>query len=113
MEIGPERRRAERFPMRMPVSFDGGSGTMRDFSGMGVYFETDYPFEIGSEITFTLIDPEAVNVHCSGRIVRVDPMREHFGVAATIDSYAVDRDVHSDAGRRPHIIIEQLRKHQP
>src|ERR1700682_4516847 len=82
--VTDERRKAERFPMKVPIRFGAGSGTTRDISGVGVYFETDYPFEAGGEIDFALVVPDSVNVRCRGTIVRVDPLREHFGVAATL-----------------------------
>jgi hypothetical protein len=112
MEIGDERRKAERFPMRVPISFGTGSGTTRDISGTGVYFETDYPFEIGSEIDFSLVVPDSMTVNCRGTIIRVDPMREHFGIAASIDNYSIAGEEKSTASR-PHIIIDHLRKHLP
>jgi hypothetical protein len=111
MEIGSERRKAERFPMRVQLSFGGGSGTTRDISGAGVYFETDYVFEAGNEIEFSLVVPDELNISCRGTIIRVDPMREHLGIAATIDSFFVIGDEPSDT-TRAHIIIEQLRKHR-
>jgi hypothetical protein len=95
--------------MKLPIRFGSGSGTTRDISGVGVYFETDYPFETGGEIDFALVVPDSVNVRCRGTIVRVDPLREHFGVAATIDAYTLD-DTVRPAGGKPHIIIEELRK---
>src|SRR5437870_3080395 len=99
MEFGSERRKAERFPMRVPLTFGGGGGTTRDISGVGVYFETDYPFEVGSEIEFALVVPDSMTVNCRGTIIRVDPIREHFGIAATIDNYAMAGDERSTAQR--------------
>ncbi len=104
-----ERRKAERFPMKLPIRFGAGSGTTRDISGVGVYFETDYPFEAGQEIDFALVVPDSANVRCRGTIVRVDPLREHFGVATTIDTYTLD-DTTRAIGGKAHIIIEELRK---
>jgi hypothetical protein len=108
-EAMDERRKAQRFPMKLPIQFGGGKGTTRDISGVGVYFETDYPFDAGSEIDFVLLVPDAINVRCRGTIVRIDPQREHFGIAATIDSYTLDTSQQA-SGTRPHIIIEELRK---
>ena len=59
--------------MKLPIQFGSGKGTTRDISGVGVYFETDYPFEAGSEINFSLLVPEGATVRCRGTIVRIDP----------------------------------------
>ncbi len=109
--MSDDRRRAERFPMRVPVSFGGGNGTTHDVSGRGVLFETDYPFEVGSEIDFTLVVPDTTNVLCHGTIVRMTQIREHFGVAVQVDSYKLTDD-QPVIGVRPHMIIEEFRKHQ-
>ncbi len=107
--MSDDRRRAERFPMRVPVSFGGGTGTTHDVSGLGVFFETDYPFEVGSTIDFTLVVPDTSNVQCHGTIVRMTQIREHFGVAVEIDSYKLTED-QPVIGVRPHMIIEQFQK---
>jgi len=107
----PDRRRAERLAITLPIDFMNGRGITRDVSGLGIYFSTDKPFEVDSEIEFRLSVPDAVNVRCTGRIVRVTPERDGFGVAVTIDDYVLDAEPDAATTRRPHIVIEELRKH--
>jgi len=112
-EVPPaaDRRRAERLAITLPIDFGNGRGLTRDVSGLGMYFTTDIPFEVDTEIDFRLAVPDAVNVRCKGRIVRVDPQRDGYGVAVTIDDYELDSEPVESNTRRPHIIIEELRKH--
>ncbi|MGA7617114.1 MAG: PilZ domain-containing protein [Thermoanaerobaculia bacterium] len=105
-----ERRKAERFPLGLRIEFEGGAGLTRDVSGLGVMFETDSPFFVGDEIEFTMIIPEAVNVECRGRVVRVEDREGRFGVAATIDVYRLSDESMIDDARVPHVIIRQLRE---
>jgi hypothetical protein len=105
-----DRRRAPRLAIALPIDFGTGRGLTRDVSGLGIYFTTDIPFEVDSDIDFHLAIPDAVNVRCNGRIVRVDPQRDGFGVAVAIDDYVLDES-DATATTRPHIVIEELRKH--
>lgn len=110
VEPAADRRRAERLPITLPIEIGNGRGLTHDVSGLGVYFTTDLPFEVDSELEFRLRIPDAVAVKCRGRVVRVVPERDNFGVAVTIDDYSVD-DEPSGPSRRAHIIIDELRKH--
>jgi hypothetical protein len=105
-----ERRRAERFPMTLPVQIGAGRGVTRDFSGLGVYFESDARFDVADEIEFVLVIPEAVDVRCVGKIVRLDIRGDRYGYAATIDSFSLN-EAGEAAMSTPHIVIEQLRAH--
>jgi len=103
-----EKRRARRFPMRLPVAVkvEETKGEQRvetrDVSSSGVYFEFGSPLELGSPVEFLLTLPEPitkgspVRIRCIGKVVRVD--RSHrggagnIGVAATIERYEFVRD---------------------
>ena len=104
-----EKRRAKRFPMRLPVAVKvepGKSGKQvvetRDVSSSGVYFEFGGPLEVGAALEFLLTLPEPitksspVRIRCIGKIVRVDKAPAigsgHVGVAATIERYEFVRD---------------------
>lgn len=106
-----ERRRAERVPIAIPIDFGNGSGMTRDMSGLGIYFSTDKPFEVGMELDFRLFVQDAVRVRCKGRVVRVVPERDGYGVGITIDSYELDETPPDGLPTRPDIVIEELRKH--
>jgi len=107
-----DRRRAERLPLTLPIELGHTTSVTHDFSGLGVFFSSDQPFDIDAEIDFLLRVPDAVNVRCKGRIVRVNPMGGRFGIAATIEEYALDE---SPAANRSdaHIVIQELRRFHP
>lgn len=90
-----EQRREPRYLGKVPVLFESGKGITRDFSGSGVFFETDRSFTPGQLIEFSLvlehIDPERpVHLMCRGKIVRVEESGQKIGVAAAIDSYTFE-----------------------
>jgi hypothetical protein len=107
-----ERRRAERFPITVPIELKNGTAVTRDVSGLGVYFESAFPFEQGEEIEFLLRIPDAIHVRCRGRVVRADHDREsmRYGVGVTIEDYDVD-DADQDDSREPHIVLREIRRH--
>jgi hypothetical protein len=107
--MGSERRRAERFDIGLRIEFDSGSGLTRDVSGLGVFFRTDVAFSAGDEISFVMVVPDAVNVKCRGKIVRVDQKDGMYGVAATIDSYSLAGETSGES--TAHLVINELRKH--
>ena len=95
MESLPTRakRESERYRLALDVRTDRGAGVTRDMSASGVYFVTDQPFAPGTSIGFTITfehaDPEqALQMRCSGTIVRVEEEGGRVGVAARIDSCA-------------------------
>lgn len=109
--VPEERRRAERYPIVVPIELKNGTGVTRDVSGMGVYFSAAFPFERGEEIDFLLKVPDSVAVRCRGRVVRVDFDREsmRYGVAVTIDDFDVD-DADQDESAEPNLVLRELRK---
>lgn len=104
-----EKRRAKRFPMRLPVAVkvdkqrpDKQVVETRDVSSSGVYFEFDNPLEVGSALEFLLTLPEPitkgspVRIQCIGKVVRVERNHSggggHTGIAATIERYEFVRE---------------------
>lgn len=107
-----ERRRARRLPVDLRIEFDSGTGLSRDVSGLGIFFVTDSEtLSAGDQIRFTMFIPDAVNVQCEGRVVRVSREEDgKAGVACTIDSFDLAEEVH-EAGAS-HIVIRELIEHQ-
>jgi hypothetical protein len=72
----------------MPVRLgDSLTGTTRDVSASGIFFEADCRFAKGSSIRFT-IDIEApagrMALDCQGEIIRVEERADRVGVAVRI-----------------------------
>jgi hypothetical protein len=96
-----ERRKKQRFPLKLPVvvSLEASEirGVSRDVSSAGVFFYVDYWPPGVSSIEFKMILPreitqsENMRALCRGRVVRVEvgSEAEQTGVAATIDSYSL------------------------
>jgi PilZ domain-containing protein len=96
-----ERRTSRRFNMALPLTLRlyNSSGTVekrgetRDVSFRGLYFWTEEAFEIGNPIEFVLTLPKEitmtrdVNIHCFGRVTRVESQQPSRGVAARIERY--------------------------
>lgn len=87
-----DRRRAARFQIAIPVELEGGTGTTRDVSLLGVFFETEQSFAPGEEISLALllerVSPgRPVRLECEGRIVRVTRFDGRIGVAVAFSSY--------------------------
>jgi PilZ domain len=91
----PDRRKAPRFRVALPVELVEGKGVTRDLSAGGVFFETDRVFGLGEAIQFALvleyIDPgRPVRLQCRGRVVRLEPRGNTMGVAVAIAAYRLD-----------------------
>lgn len=96
-----ERRTSRRFTMVLPLALrlhDSSGpiekrGETRDVSFRGLYFWTDQELESGTSIEFVLTLPREitmtrdVNIHCFGRVIRVEPHQQTRGVAARIERY--------------------------
>lgn len=92
---GADRRRAWRYPANLGVSLDSGQGVSRDVSASGIYFETDAALAPGQTISFSFkldnIYPDVqLDLHCKGKIVRVEQRGGQLGVAATIDAWSFE-----------------------
>ena len=94
-----ERRASQRFDFQLPVGVRlagtdcEGYGFTQDLSGRGVFFYTDYHVAEGDTVELTLVMPseitltENTRVRCRGRVVRVVPVEQKFGVAARLEGY--------------------------
>ena len=100
METGAERRNSRRFTMALPITLrkagaKGGElkAETRDVSFRGLYFTTDNGVEVGTAIEFVITLPKQitlatdVHIHCTGSVVRVEPIDGRTGVAAQIERY--------------------------
>jgi hypothetical protein len=88
----PERRRAARFPLAIPVELEGGAGVTRNVSLSGVLFRTEQAFSLGQQIRMVLVLERAspdrpVRLQCEGRVVRVARLDEARDVAVAISAY--------------------------
>lgn len=96
-----ERRSSRRFTMALPLILRSQklsgppeiAGETRDVSFRGLYFWTKEDLETGAAIEFVLTLPKEitmtrdVNIHCFGRVMRVDTQSQTRGVAARIERY--------------------------
>lgn len=87
-----DKRTASRFSMSLPLHVDGKTGTTRNVSTRGIYFETDESYTPGAELQLSMdllnVMPEgAAQLICKGRIVRVEPKEGRLGIAVTIESH--------------------------
>ena len=101
MPNGAERRASRRFTMALPLTVRASSpagpverkGQTRDVSFRGLYFWIDASIEPGSEIEFVLTLPREitlagdVHIRCTGKVVRVEDLNGHHGIAARIERY--------------------------
>jgi len=101
MIASTERRRAQRFPLTLPleVKLQEQSGeirqpaNVRDISATGVYFLLDRELQPASKVEFFVrlniegAPSGGVLLHCVGSIVRVERKDGDVGVAARIDRY--------------------------
>jgi hypothetical protein len=94
-----ERRTSRRFTMSLPLTLRVGRspgekrGETRDVSFRGLFFWTQEELEAGAPIEFVLTLPKEitmtrdVQIHCYGRVIRVEGQQETRGVAARIERY--------------------------
>ena len=94
-----ERRASQRFDFQLPIAVRlagtdcEGYGFTQDLSGRGVFFYTDLQVNEGDAVELTLVMPseitltENARVRCRGRVVRVTPVEQKFGVAARLEGY--------------------------
>lgn len=97
-----ERRRAQRFPLHLPLKVKWQEesaelqepATVRDISANGIYFVVSHDLKPDSKVEFYVrLKSEGgtnggVMLHCVGSIVRVESKdKEQVGVAVRIDRY--------------------------
>ena len=74
------RRNEDRISMAVPVHLQGGaSGTTRDISASGIYFETDLEPILESPLDFTVEFRNGgvggLSLRCRGQVLRVEGLR--------------------------------------
>ena len=85
--------REERVSTALPVLINGKTGTTRDISASGIYFEMDDDAKAGSTINFhiELETPGGkLKMVCKAQVVRVDKKDGRSGVAAKIISQTLE-----------------------
>lgn len=101
MTVSTERRRAQRFPLPLPLEVKWQEGSaearlpadIRDISATGVYFTVDRELQPEAKVEFFVrlqiegAPSGGVLLHCIGSIVRVEHKDGSVGVAARIDRY--------------------------
>lgn len=96
-----EHRRAQRFPMQLPLAvtqlgaeWTPLSGRTQNISSAGVLFTTEQERELGDLIEYVITLPTAarhrVTIRCNGKVVRCEKTEQDPGpyqVAATLDRW--------------------------
>lgn len=110
-----ERRRAQRFPLDLPLEVKWGTdgetreaGAIRDISANGVYFLISRDLQLETKVEFFVRlkvegAPEGgVWLHCVGSVVRVETKEPaRVGVAASIERYRFLRPGETPAETAP------------
>jgi hypothetical protein len=81
------RRREERVAKELPMALGAAPAVTRNISPSGMYFESDVPYVVGSEVRFSvdLDTPDGKRVlHCRGEIMRIKPHSGKMGMAVRI-----------------------------
>ena len=97
MSALPERRRARRYSVALPINVvklrsrrvDLTGETCNVSSGGALFVMPGAPPAEGSEIEFRLAMRGSALLHCKGRVTRIEETvgADTFGIAATIDRY--------------------------
>ncbi|MGR8951839.1 MAG: PilZ domain-containing protein [Gammaproteobacteria bacterium] len=87
----PDRRRAIRFNLPIPVILEHGTGLTHDLSANGVYIETNQCFNsVGDLLIFSLVFEEPMNaliweLLCTGVIIHTESLESgDVGIAVKI-----------------------------
>ena len=92
--MGVEQRKETRYAVELPVDMDETRGVTRDLCTSGVFFETDKSFTPGQTIEFSINftnNSYPILLKCVGEIVRIENKGQKIGVAASINSYGVEK----------------------
>jgi hypothetical protein len=98
-----EQRRSKRFDIKLPVRLVrnglrpvSGSGETRNLSSGGVLFASDTKIDIGEPVEYVihLSNSRAVDLHCLGKVMRLDTgipgwqdPAKPFEIAVTLERY--------------------------
>ncbi len=89
-----ERRQARRYYVSVPIEFEGGAGTTRDVSELGVCFETEQWLPKGELTGFRLVFRDVAGfpswrIVGSGEVVRVEEYGGRFIVGVRVKTYGL------------------------
>ena len=90
-----EKRKAPRYSGKFPIELERGWSVTRDFSTVGVFFETDQSFSVG-EIIEALLEIDhsdlghSYRIRLRGCVLRVEPNQGKTGVAVAIHSFSFE-----------------------
>ncbi len=105
-----EQRKSKRFDVKLPLRIVrngvrplAGFGETKNLSSSGVLFASDTRLDVGEAVEYIITlsgqKPNAVNLHCLGKVTRLEtPSPEWhesarpFEVAATLERYEFVRD---------------------
>ena len=82
-------RGADRFETRLNVAVEGDTGSTRNISDTGVYFETDAQQKVGSRVKLTLefqLEGKRQKLECQAVVVRIDQLDQRVGIAARLEA---------------------------
>jgi hypothetical protein len=98
-----EQRRSKRFEIKLPVKLlrngirpVAGAGETRNLSSGGVLFASDIKIDIGEPVEYVihLANPGGVDLHCLGKVMRLDTgipgwedKAKPFEMAVTLERY--------------------------
>ncbi|MFB3817529.1 MAG: PilZ domain-containing protein [Candidatus Methylomirabilales bacterium] len=99
-----ERRKAERFALRLPVELGGTRAETRGISATGVFIETDLPLAACSHVRFAVLLPTAdpvgpLRLECQGHVVHTEGGGGSPGIGVTITSYRLQPSGGDEAAR--------------
>lgn len=85
-----DHRRERRFRASFPVEIEPGGGLTIDMSNSGIAFETTRDYKPGDEIRQRIImgrrdSDSSLDLHCSGKVVRVEKIGDNNRVGASVD----------------------------
>ena len=89
-----ERRRAQRYSVRVPIDFDTGDGTTEDVSESGIRFVTSTPCSLGQVIQFVLrfirlqAGEARWRISGTGRVVRIGWDGDRRIIAIAVEQYS-------------------------
>jgi PilZ domain len=83
-----EKRIEAREPVKLPVTLaDGSTGTTRDVSATGLFFEIDNKLELGGVVDFSIelsANGRSMLLTGQGEVVRIEARGKRTGVAARV-----------------------------
>ena len=82
-----ERRRATRYRFSAPVHVSKSeTGLLRDMSISGLFFESGRAYSVGEVVQLSVVLGDSL-VLCEGRVARVEPLENKFGIGLELTSY--------------------------